>query len=121
LKITKHSGQYFGTTLALQEQRYEQYKDLIDGVLNNKIALPHSLHHSLKRYEEAILATYHYENSSIKAMFATVFNDAKQDKEKRGLDLVREYFDICKPKTNDQFDDIFSQLSLVKFLRGDRE
>lgn len=121
LKITKHSGQYFSTTLALKEKRYEKYKSLVDGILKNEVALSHALHHSLKRYEEAIIATYSISNSSIKAMFETVFNDAKQDKEKKGLELVREYLDICRPQSNKEFDNIFSQLSLVKFLRGDRE
>lgn len=121
LKITKHSGQFFGTTLALHDTRYEKYKKLVDGILNNEVSLPHSLHHSLKRYEEAILATYGYEDGSVKAMFATVFNDAKSDKDTKGLEMVREYLDICRPRTNNDFDDIFSQLSLVKFLRGDRE
>jgi CRISPR-associated protein Cmr2 len=121
LKITKHSGQEFGTTLALQEERYKKYKDLLDRILNKEVDLPHSLHHSLKRYEEAILATYGYEGSSLKAMFATIFNDAKQAKEQKGLELTREYLDICRPQSNDDFDDIFSQLSFVKFLRGDRE
>ncbi|MFA5454870.1 MAG: type III-B CRISPR-associated protein Cas10/Cmr2 [Sulfurimonas sp.] len=121
LKITKHSGQYFGTTLALQDARYEKYKKLVDGILNNEVSLPHSLHHSLKRYEEAILATYGYEDSSVKAMFATVFNDAKSDTDTNGLEIVREYLDICRPKTNIEFDAIFSELSIIKFLRGDRE
>lgn len=121
LKITKHSGQYFGTTLALQGARYEKYKKLVDGILNNKVSLPHSFHHSLKRYEEAILATYGYENSSIKAMFATVFNDAKSDTDTQGLEIVREYLDICRPQTNYDFNALFSELSIIKFLRGDRE
>lgn len=121
LKITKHSGQYFGTTLAIQDARYEKYKKLIDGILKNELSLSHSLHHSLKRYEEAILATYRYENSSIKAMFATVFNDAKSDTDIKGLEIAREYLDICRPQTNDDFNALFSELSIIKFLRGDRE
>lgn len=121
LKITKHSGQYFSTTLALQDARYEKYKKLVDSILNNEVSLPHSLHHSLKRYEEAILATYGYEDSSVKAMFATVFNDAKSDKDTKGLEIVREYLDTIRPQTNKEFDAIFSELSIIKFLRGDRQ
>lgn len=121
LKITKHSGQWFSSTLCLQDKRYAIYKDLVGDILENKITLPHSLHHSLKRYEEAILATYQYENSSIKAMFDTVFNDAKSDTDANGLEIVREYLDICRPQTNIEFRAIFSELSIVKFLRGDRQ
>lgn len=120
LKITKHSGQWFGSTLCLQDDRYSIYKELIDGILENKITLPHSLHHSLKRYEEAILATYKYQNSSIKAMFDTVFNDAKGS-DKDGMKIVQHYFDTIRPQTNNDFDAIFSELSIIKFLRGDRQ
>lgn len=121
LKITKHSGQWFSSTLALQDERYKKYTELIDGILTEKVALAHSLHHSLKRYEKAILAIYQYPNGSVKALFATVFNDSKSDKDKTGLELVREYLDLSRPQSNDDFDDIFSELSIIKFLRGDRE
>ena len=120
LKITKHSGQWFKSTLCLQDERYDVYKNLVDGVLENKITLPHSLHHSLKRYEEAILSIYKYENSSVKAMFDTVFNDATEN-DKKGIELVQKYIDIIKPQTNFEFDSIFSELSIIKFLRGDRK
>jgi CRISPR-associated protein Cmr2 len=119
IKITKHSGQWFGSTLALQEDRYAKYKILVDGVLNEKITLPHSLHHSLKRYEEAMLATLKTENNSVKPLFDTIFNDAKE-KDKKGITIVQEYFDLSRPQTNSDFDGIFSELSIIKFLRGDR-
>ena len=120
LKITKHSGQWFGSTLCLQDDRYALYKKLVDGILENTITLPHSLHHSLKRYEEAILATYKYQDSSIKAMFDTVFNDAKGS-DKDGMKIVQHYLDTIRPQTNNDFDAIFSELSIIKFLRGDRQ
>ncbi|MBV5278479.1 MAG: type III-B CRISPR-associated protein Cas10/Cmr2 [Campylobacteraceae bacterium] len=121
IKITKHSGQWFSSTLALQDERYQKYNELVNGILTEKVTLPHSLHHSLKRYKEAILATYQYPNGSVKAMFTTIFNDTKSDKDKNGLELVREYLDLFRPQINNDFDDIFSQLSIIKFLRGDRE
>jgi CRISPR-associated protein Cmr2 len=120
LKVTKHSGQWFKSTLCLQNERYTAYKKLINGVLEKHITLPHSLHHSLKRYAEAILATYRYEGISIKAMFDAVFNDAKAI-DKDGIDLVQGYFDTVRPQNNDDFNAIFSELSIIKFLRGDRE
>lgn len=120
LKITKHSGQWFQSTLCLQSEHYGVYKQLINGVLEKHITLPHSLHHSLKRYEEAILATYRYEGSSIKAMFDAVFNDAKTT-DKDGIDMVQRYLDTLRPQTNDDFNALFSELSIIKFLRGDRE
>lgn len=120
LKITKHSGQWFSSTLCLNDERYTLYKELVDGILENTITLPHSLHHSLKRYEEAILATYKYQDSSIKAMFDTVFNDVKGS-DKEGINIVQQYLDTIRPRTNKEFNAIFSELSIIKFLRGDRQ
>jgi hypothetical protein len=120
VKTTKHSGQWFSSTLVLKDARYELYKDLVYKTLKQKVTLPHSLHHSLKRYEEAILATYGYKESSVKAMFDTVFNDAKST-DKKGIELVQKYLDTVRPQTNDTFDVIFSELSIIKFLRGDRK
>ncbi|MGE4456976.1 MAG: type III-B CRISPR-associated protein Cas10/Cmr2 [Arcobacteraceae bacterium] len=121
LKITKHSGQWFNSTFALQGKKYELYKNLVDGILMQKVTLPHSLHHSLKRYEKAILTTYGYENSSVKAMFDTIFNDAKSDSDKQGLFYIINYLDTMRPENESDFDAIFSELSIIKFLRGDRE
>lgn len=120
LKITKHSGQWFKSTLCLQDNKYYIYKNLVDDVIKNKITLPHSLHHSLKRYEEAIISIYKYENSSIKTMFDAVFNDANEN-DKKGIEIVQKYIDIIKPQTNSEFNSIFSELSIIKFLRGDRK
>jgi CRISPR-associated protein Cmr2 len=120
IKITKHSGQFFETITQLDSTKYTNYKKLVDGILKEEITLPHSLHHSLKRYEEAILQTYR-DNRTIDAMFDTVFNDAKSTKDEEGLQAIKEYLNSYKPTTNKEFDDIFSALSLIKFLREDRK
>lgn len=133
LKLTKHSGQSFDTTMQIKSDKYTKYKELLDGILDendigverekSKITLPHSLHHSLKRYEQVILSIYDDDNknASLNNMFTTVFNDTKKDSDRLGLKIVEDYIDICQPKTKVDFDDIFSELSLVKFLREDRK
>jgi len=118
LKITKHSGQYFETVFRLQSQSYKLYKSLIDDILQQRSKLPHSLHHSLKRYEAAIIEIYKDERK-VDALFKTIFNDAK-DEHKQALTDIQKYLNECKPKTNQEFDDIFSALSIIKFLREDR-
>lgn len=132
IKVTKHSGQWFSSTMALGNPRFKLYKTLLDKVLLHKapkesqdisddsVTLPHSLHHSLKRYEEAILATCKNPDGSTQVMFEQVFNDTKSNQESHGLKLVQEYLDLCKPTSNKEFDEVFSQLSIIKFMRGDR-
>ncbi len=117
----KHSGQTFNSTQKLNTSSYTKYKDLIDGILKDKISLPHSIHHNLKRYEETIIGSFTNEHSSIDAMFKTVFNDIKNDKDTKGIETLKLYISTLKPKTNKEFDDIFSHLSLIKFLREDRK
>jgi CRISPR-associated protein Cmr2 len=119
LQVTKHSGQTFSTTIKMGEDKFAQFSSIVDGVFRETIALPHSLHHSLKRYESAIVATYQ-NGSSSDEMFKNVFNDAKGEKESAGLKRMQHYLDICKPSTQQAFDAFFSELSIIKFLRGDR-
>jgi len=119
LKITKHSGQYFETVFELSSQKYELYKKLTDDILREETKLPHSLHHSLKRYEKVIVKVYEDERT-VDAMFTTLFNDATQE-HKKGLDEVKKFFNESKPKTEQEFNAIFSALSVIKFLREDRK
>jgi CRISPR-associated protein Cmr2 len=120
MKITKRSGQFFKTTMQPSLPKYEKYKQIIEGVLHKTITLPHSLHHSLKRYEEAILQVYR-DNRTVDAMFQTVFNDKRDEKEENGLESIKEFLNLAQPTTNKEFDDVFSALSLIKFLREDRK
>ena len=98
----------------------KKYKELTQEILNNTITLPHSFHHNLKRYETAILSLYQ-QNRTIDNLFDTIFNDAKLEKDQKGIDTVKEYINVVKPTTNKQFNHIFSALSMVKFLREDRK
>ena len=120
IKTTKHSGQFFQTNIALNSEVYQSYKKIVDGILKEEILLPHSIHHSLKRYQSAIIATYQSSRST-KALFETIFNDERDSKTKQGLQELQKFLDILKPTTNEEFDKFFSKLSIVKFLRGDRD
>lgn len=120
LNITKHSGQSFNSILKLHSDLYRSYKDIVNAVLNEGIKLPHSLHHSLKRYESSILSIY-TDGRTCNALFDTIFNDEKDVKTKDGIETIKNYINTYKPTSKKEFDDIFSQLSLVKFLREDRQ
>jgi CRISPR-associated protein Cmr2 len=120
INTTKHSGQRFSNIFNLKSDEFKKYKELTQKILNNTITLPHSFHHSLKRYETAIISLYQ-QNRTIDNLFDTIFNDAKLEKDQKGIDTVKEYINIVKPTTNKQFDHIFFALSMVKFLREDRK
>jgi len=120
ITTTKHSGQTFNNISNLQSDQYKLYKRFISDILDDTISLPHSFHHSLKRYEGPILGIYK-QKRTIDNLFKTIFNDEKSQKDQDGIEQIKEYFNIIKPTTNKDFDDIFSSLSLVKFLREDRK
>jgi len=118
IDITKHSGQTFGTTFKLFTNRYNLYKILLDDIVKQEVHLPHSIHHSLKNYQTPILETFK-QKREINNLFETIFNDAKEE-HKAGLEFLKEYLNEVSPKTEDEFNKLFSELSLVKFLREDR-
>lgn len=122
LKITKHSGQYFSSTLTLSTDRYKEYKELLEGILKKELELPHSIHHSLKRYETPLLETFKPNTStSIDALFDVVFNDEKSDPMQKGLDKLKKFLKAIEPQGQNDFNKVFSLLSIIKFLREDRK
>lgn len=121
MSITKHSGQIFNTTFTLSTDIYKKYKTIVDEILKEKISLPHSFHHSLKRYETAILSTFESKRN-IDPLFKTIFNDLKKESDEEGIEKIKEYINLIKPNKSKQFDeDVFSALSIIKFLREDRK
>jgi len=121
LKITKHSGQTFSSILQLNSDIYNTYSKLLKDVLLQEVELPHSIHHSLKRYQQPIIQSFKNEFSSIDALFDTIFNDEKNDKTENGLKALKEYIKSYDIQDKQDFDAIFAQLSLIKFLREDRK
>ena len=121
VKVTKHSGQYFDTKLSIKESEYREFKKLIDGVLNNEIVLPHSIQHTLKEYQAPLIEAFKNKKSSIDALFKVVFNDQREEKEQQGIDELKEYIKLIQPQNSDDFNKLFSQISILKHLREDRK
>jgi CRISPR-associated protein Cmr2 len=122
LKVTKHSGQRMQTALPISDTRYERYSRMLGRLIDEKgMALPHAFHHSLRRYKDAIISLFAKESAaSLEALFETVYNDERSPKVKAGLEEVRDYITLCAPDTSEAFERLFSELSIIKFLREDR-
>jgi hypothetical protein len=123
LKVTKHSGQRMETALLMSDARYERYSHMLGRLIDEKdMALPHAFHHSLGRYQNAIISLFAKKSAaSLEALFETVYNDERSPKVKTGLDEVREYIALCAPDTPEAFERLFSELAIIKFLREDRK
>ncbi len=121
VKLTKHSGQWFKMIQALSSDAYTKWYALVEGVLNETLALPHAFHHSVERYKAAICKTYEDELGSVAALFDMVFADERKQEEKEGIKKACELFDAFRPKDDASFDALFSALAIIKFLREDRK
>jgi len=123
LKVTKHSGQWMETTLQMDSKRYEAYSELLNEMIHEQhMALPHAFHHSLNRYKDVVTAIYREESTaSLEALFKVVYNDEKNEEVSRGIDAVRKYIDMVAPQDKTAYERLFSELSIIKFLREDRK
>jgi CRISPR-associated protein Cmr2 len=123
LFVEKHSGQGISMQMPLASQRYQLYTQMLSSLIDERdMALPHSFHHSLSRYQSAIIHIYDTCNqSSLKALFETIFNDEKTSSVQNGIDSVCRYIDLVAPKTKEEFEKIFLELAIIKFLREDRK
>ena len=121
IKTTKHSGQYFETKLSLGKSSYLEYKKLVDNVLNKHIALPHAIQHTLKGYQYPLMEVFKNKNSSVDALFKVIFNDQRKEEEKKGIKALKEYIKLIQPQKEDNFNELFSQISILKHLREDRK
>jgi|GEM_PF-5677500 len=124
IEVTKRSGQTMHTIHTLSHERYRYYEKLVKLlVLQKKIAIPHALHHTLSRYKDVIVALYQtpHEGASLDALFATIFNDERSEAVQNGLEAVKSYIEYVAPQTPQAFNQLFSDLSIIKFLREDRK
>lgn len=136
IQLVKHSGQKYDTIHCLGEKAYGSLNHLIKGSLNYKTSesgcaseetkespcfeLPHAVHHTLDLYKQAIIQIFQ-EKRSIAPMFERIFDDPRSKAQKQGLQALEEHMVNLKPITKDDFNRLYGDLNIVKFLRGDRD
>lgn len=137
INIQKHSGQSHELTLAKGTLLYTQFIQLLKSELNSdeKLHLPHALHHSLARVS-TIIDTMPVEN--IEPFFTNMFNEnIHQSKHKEALKAIQNILKLLKDHTYIEHtkrkyksedakefylkpsETVFSMLSIIKLLRGD--
>lgn len=117
INVQKHSGQTFGFCINKKEQAYTQFSDLIRTVLEEKIELPHAIHHKLHKHQ----ALFHkIKIAQLEDTFENIFNeDLHKSKFKEGLTQIQELMSSLGLGIKEQ-EKLFSMLSTIKLLRGDR-
>ena len=113
----KHSGQSFNFCIGKGEEGYETFLILIRNVLNEKIELPHAIHQKLQRYKELFKEI---PKERLEDTFENIFNeDMHKNEFKEGLGEIQELMKTLGLE-NDAQEKLFSMLSTIKVLRGDR-
>jgi hypothetical protein len=131
IQLVKHSGQPYDTTHIVESEAFREFGHLIRGVLNHKedpeckvqepcFALPHAVHHILDFYRFAIIKTLE-EGRSLEALFSKIFDDERAEAQRKGLEILRQYIETLRPQGKEDFNRIYGDLNIVKFLRGDRD
>lgn len=115
--IQKHSGQSFEFCIGKKEEAYMEFSKLIKSVLAEDIELPHAIHHKLESYKKVFEAI---NEEKIVSTFENIFNeDMHQEKFKQGLYEIGNLMKALGVDEKAQ-DKLFSMLSTIKVLRGDR-
>jgi len=114
LRLRKHSGQVENIFHKLDSKEYNFFKEIKELVLNGKPFIK-SFHHNLRRYQKVILSFYNHNRSNIVDAFENMFNEASEA-EFETIKKVAEYLDYVEPKKEEEFNNIFYDLSFIKFL-----
>ena len=113
----KHSGQSFEFCIGKNESAYSIFLTLIGKVLNKEVDLPHAVHHKLKSHQKL------FESITLERLedtFNNIFNeDLHKDKFKDGLASIQAFMGELGLEEVQQ-KKLFSMLSTIKALRGDR-
>ena len=130
ITIQKHSGQTHTLTLPKDTLLYIKFLKLLKQELNKDedLHLPHSLHHSLSKIATLINSC---DVQNIEPIFENFFNEKiHKTKHKKALIAIEGILKELKRKSKQPiwqkkgeesaFDVVFSILSVIKLLRGDR-
>lgn len=113
----KHSGQSFDFCIGKGEKAYKTFLILIKCVLTERVELPHAIHHKLQSHQKV------FDNIPIERLqntFENIFNeDIHKEKFKKGLKSIENLMQSLGLEEKAQ-EKLFSMLSTIKVLRGDR-
>jgi CRISPR-associated protein Cmr2 len=113
----KHSGQSFDFCIGKNEENYSKFLELISSVLKEEIELPHAIHHKLERHKELFNSI---PLERLESTFENIFNeDLHKSKFEKGLKDIQELMQTLGLRQDGQ-EKLFSMLSTIKVLRGDR-
>ena len=117
VSLQKHSGQSFEFCIGKNEDAYAKFLELVNSVLVDKVELPHAIHHKLDSYKKIFSAI---SKERIESTFENIFNeDLHKSKFEKGLKEIQELMGSLGLEKEKQ-ETLFSMLSTIKVLRGDR-
>ena len=115
LSAQKHSGQSFDFCISKNDAAYEEFKNLAQKILAQNLELPHAVHHKLYKHKALFESI---DTQRIATTFENLFNeDIHQSKFQEGLQAISELFVLLGTQEQEK---LFSMLSTIKLIRGDR-
>jgi len=119
IQVMKHSGHYFKSFHIINSDKYEKFKVFIKRALNKTEKIPNSIQYKIMQYKDVIIEIYN-NNRSVKPLFENIFNEASKESLEEILE-VAEYFDMYRPKSEEEFNKLISDFHIVKFIRDKNE
>ncbi|CAA6807753.1 MAG: CRISPR-associated RAMP Cmr2 [uncultured Sulfurovum sp.] len=117
ISTQKHSGQSFDFCIGKDEEAYDIFLTLIERVLTETVELPHAIHHKLQSHQKV------FDNIPLERLqntFENIFNeDIHKEKFEEGLKSIENLMQSLGLEEKAQ-KKLFSMLSTIKVLRGDR-
>lgn len=111
----KHSGQSFDFCIAKDDAAYEKFTNVVEKIVAEELELPHAIHHKLYKHKTL------FENipqEQVESTFENLFNeDMHHSKFQEGLEAVEGLFSTLGTQEQEK---LFSMLSTIKLIRGDR-
>lgn len=117
ISAQKHSGQSFDFCISKNEESYDSFVSLMGQTLSEEIELPHAIHHKLSKYN---MLFKNIQTQQLADTFENIFNEEiHQTKFEKGLKEIKNLM-VTLGLEESQQAKLFSMLSTIKLIRGDR-
>jgi len=125
LNLIQHSGQTTKIGFEFSSEQIITFASLFNGVLNENVKIPHTLHHNLARFQTVLTSINTVER--LEAFFANSFNEEIHQNQAvaEGLESVRNLLKISLALKNNEerkssFESVLKQLKFLDFFRDDK-
>jgi CRISPR-associated protein Cmr2 len=119
IQIIKHSGHKFKSFHIVDTKEYNKFKKFVKRAIFNEEKMPKGFQYKVNEYKKVIINLYEKDKSII-PFFENIFNEHSEEVLEE-IKEIGEYFDMYKPKVEEEFDKLINDFHIVKFIRDRNE